>query len=220
MDCFETLRYEGSRIRQRLVSSLLASRRWRMAGCSSMQKMFYQHQTFALLNISTDWDTQIQAEPATLCSVEFYAYHRENRKPISEISELAFSEAMRDIDLVISKAHTGSNTPLYSRSTIEMRSAVIKCTLDFLGIKNVRLAGWRAIIDGKLAKYSIDIGSGEINQAGGAMINYLPARSRQRNPIFLPYIDDDLKTAEVLSKIILFAEDSKITNKSILSQIK
>ena len=51
------------------------------------------------------------------------------------------------------------------------------------------------------------------------MIAILPVHSQARGRIFLPFADDDPKTAEIMSKIILLAEDKKIKDPSILEQI-
>ena len=51
------------------------------------------------------------------------------------------------------------------------------------------------------------------------MIDVLPIHSQARGRIFLPFADDDPQTAEIMSKILLFAEDHKIKDPSILSQI-
>ena len=37
---------------------------------------------------------------------------------------------------------------------------------------------------------------------------------------FLPFADDDPKTAEIVTKVIMFAEDKKIKDVSILEKIK
>jgi hypothetical protein len=74
-------------------------------------------------------------------------------------------------------------------------------------------------VDGKLAEYSIHLGSGVVHQLGGAMIPVLPVHSQHRGKIFLPFVDDDPKTAEIISKILLFAEDDKIKDPMILSNI-
>jgi len=52
------------------------------------------------------------------------------------------------------------------------------------------------------------------------MINVLPVHSQRRGRIFLPFVDDDPKTAEVLTKILFFAEDEKIKDPYILEQIQ
>ena len=41
-----------------------------------------------------------------------------------------------------------------------------------------------------------------------------------RGKIFLPFIDEDPKTAEILSKILLLAEDQKIKDPYILQQLR
>ena len=48
----------------------------------------------------------------------------------------------------------------------------------------------------------------------------MPVHSQHRGRIFLPFVDEDPKTAEIMSKIILFAEDTKIKDPFILDQIK
>lgn len=52
------------------------------------------------------------------------------------------------------------------------------------------------------------------------MIFVIPVHSQHRGRIFLPFVDDDPKTAEIMSKILLFAEDKKIKDPKILSQIQ
>jgi len=58
-----------------------------------------------------------------------------------------------------------------------------------------------------------------VQQKAGAMINVLPVHSQHRGRLFLPFLDEDPKTAEILSKIVLFAEDGKIKDPFILEQI-
>lgn len=67
--------------------------------------------------------------------------------------------------------------------------------------------------------YTVHLGSGVIHQEGGPMINVLPVHSQRRGRIFLPFVDEDPKTAEILTKILFFAEDEKIKDPFILEQI-
>ncbi len=76
-----------------------------------------------------------------------------------------------------------------------------------------------ALIKGARASYSVHLGSGVVHQEGGAMLSILPVHSQKRGRIFLPFVDEDPKTAEIFSKIVLLAEDQKIKDPSILSQI-
>ena len=110
--------------------------------------------------------------------------------------------------------------PETSHSTVEMRRAIAQCNLDLFKIGNVRLEGSHALIDGKLGRYSVHLGSGVVHQAGNSMLFVVPVHSQHRGRIFLPFIDDDPKTAEIMSKILLFAEDTKIKDPGILAQIR
>jgi hypothetical protein len=56
-------------------------------------------------------------------------------------------------------------------------------------------------------------------QATGAM-HIIPVHSQHRGRIFLPFIDEDPKTAEILSKIVMLAEDKKIKDPQILMQLQ
>ena len=127
---------------------------------------------------------------------------------------------MRDVDLAVSVAHAGSVDPETSHSTIEMRSVLVELTMPLFHFNNVKVEGNFVRIEGKLGKYNIHLGSGVIHQEGGAQIAVLPVHSQNRGRLFLPFVDEDPKTAEILTKIIFFADDDKIKDPSILNQIK
>ncbi|MBJ3773645.1 hypothetical protein JEQ20_24590, partial [Klebsiella pneumoniae] len=75
-------------------------------------------------------------------------------------------------------------------------------------------------IAGKLGEYTVHLGRGIVHrQAGGAM-HIIPVHSQHRGRLFLPFMDEDPKTAEILSKILLLANDTKIKDPNILEQIK
>lgn len=136
-----------------------------------------------------------------------------------KVPPIVFSEVMRDIDLVVSVAHTGGVDPEASLSTVEMRVAIARELVQLLGLKNVSWLGAHAKIQGKLCAYSVHMGSGVVHGEGRGMIAILPVHSQARGRIFLPFADDDPKTAEIISKIMLLAEDSKIKDPMILNQI-
>ncbi|MDQ0871578.1 hypothetical protein QFZ77_000237 [Paenibacillus sp. V4I3] len=50
--------------------------------------------------------------------------------------------------------------------------------------------------------------------------NILPVHSQHRGKLFLPFMDEDPKTSEILSKIVMLAQDTKIKDPHILDQIK
>ena len=85
-------------------------------------------------------------------------------------------------------------------------------------MQNVKIEGRHVHIKGVRGEYTVHLGSGVVHLKGGAMLNILPVHSQHRGRIFLPFADEDPKTAEILSKVLLLSEDSKIQDPSILSQ--
>ena len=63
------------------------------------------------------------------------------------------------------------------------------------------------------------MGSGIVHAEGKGMIPIIPVHSQARGRVFLPFADDDPKTAEIMSKIILLSEDTKIRDPEILNLI-
>lgn len=139
---------------------------------------------------------------------------------IKDIPDIIFSEVMRDVDLAVSVAHAGGVDPETSHSTIEMRAALVQFTLPLFKLKNVMIEKSHAHIKGKYGDYSVHLGSGVVHKLGGSMINILPVHSQHRGKLFLPFADDDPKTAEIITKILFLAEDGKIKDPSILEQIR
>lgn len=74
-------------------------------------------------------------------------------------------------------------------------------------------------IQGVLNNYSVHLGSGMIHQDGGAAIQLVTVWSGKCDKVYLPFLDEDPKTVEMISKVVLFAEDQKIKDPSILQQI-
>jgi hypothetical protein len=61
------------------------------------------------------------------------------------------------------------------------------------------------------------MGSGIVHQLGVGMIPVLAVQSGKRGRIFLPFADNDPRTAEIMSKILLFADDKRIKDPAILA---
>ena len=184
-----------------------------------MQKVYYKENLIATIYALADWFSPSDIEAPTLEWVAFYDRKTFKEKPISEIPDIICSEVMRDVDLAVSVAHAGEIDPEMSHSTIEMRKAIAEFVIPMFKLKNVTFTDSHALIKGERGNYNVHLGSGVIHQEGGPMINVLPVHSQQRGRIFLPFVDDDPKTAEVLSKIIFFAEDQKNKDPYILEQL-
>jgi hypothetical protein len=70
-----------------------------------------------------------------------------------------------------------------------------------------------------MAEYSIHLGSAQVFQKPGRQLGVIPIHSQHRGRLFLPFADDDPKSAELLSKVLLFAKDQDIQDPTILQQL-
>ena len=213
-------RYAGHQIQPAKTVALLKTRRWVVDGEEGLQRVYYKANIIARIYALADWFSPADIEAPTLEWVDFFDRKTFKKLPIDDVPDLIFTEVMRDVDLVVSVAHVGGVDPEASHSTVEMRRTIVQYNLPLFHLTNVRLEGSHAHIHGKRGDYTVHLGSGVVQQKAGAMINVLPVHSQHRGRLFLPFLDEDPKTAEIVSKIILFAEDGKIKDPFILEQIK
>ncbi len=215
-----SLMFSGNQIWPQKTAGALRGRRWVADYEEGLQKIYYKENIVARIYAMADWFSPSDVEAPTLDWVVFSDRKTFEPLTIGEVPDIIYSEVMRDVDLAVSVASAGGVDPETSHSTIELRSSIVEGNLELFGVKNVRLDGAHAVIDGKLGQYTVHLGSGVVHQMGNAMLFVVPVHSQQRGRIFLPFVDDDPKTAEILSKILLFAADTKIKDPNILAQIR
>ena len=215
----QSRRYAGHQIQPKKTMALLRSRGWMVSNEEGLQKVYYKENIVATIYAIADWFSPADIEAPTIEFVRFE--DRKTFKPveIDKIPKLIFSEVMRDLDLVVSVAHVGGVDPEASLSTVEIRSVIVEGLLKLLKLQNVVLKGTHAHITGVHGEYTVHLGSGIVHKMGTGSISILPVHSSHRGRIFLPFIDQDPKSAEIISKIILLAEDKKLKDPSILTQI-
>jgi len=127
---------------------------------------------------------------------------------------------MRDIDLVVSVAHLGEVDPEASASTVELRKTLLNATKGLLKLENIQIEKNHVIVAGTLSTYSIHIGSGTVHRVPGGEICIVPIHSQHRGRLFLPFADDDPKTAEIVTKVVTLAKDNEIKDPTILDQLR
>lgn len=215
-----SLRYAGNQIQPRKTVACLRTRHWVADIEEGLQKVYYKENIVARIYALADWFSPADIESPTLEWVVFTDRKTGKDLKLREIPDIIFSEVMRDVDLAVSVAHAGGVDPETSHSTVEMRKAIAEFTMPLFKLTNVTFAKNHAVIQGTRANYTVHLGSGVVHQEAGPMINVLPVHSQRRGRIFLPFVDDDPKTSEVLTKILFFAEDKKIKDPFILEQIR
>lgn len=211
-------RYAGHQLQPQKAARLAEERLWNTS--EGLFKVYFKEHIMVSLNFESGWFSPMDIEVPTIHSVEFFNTDNWNVMNITEVPPVLFSEAMRDIDLLVSAAHYGSVDPEASLSTIEMRTALINVLLPLLKIDNVTINKSHALIKGEFGEYTVHLGSGVAHMQAKGMMPILPVHSSHRGRVFLPFADDDLKTAEVLTKIVMLAEDKKIKDPVILGFIR
>ena len=219
-DSLDSRMFAGYQIQPKKTVAALRGRRWVADYDEGLQKVFCKQDISATIYALADWFSPADTESPTLEYVSFFDRKTHKQKKLSEVPDILYSEVMRDVDLAVSVAHVGGVDPETSHSTIEMRRAIFEFNMELFGLTNVTFEGTHAFIRGTLGNYNVQLGSGVIHKESGGMVNILPVHSQQRGKIFLPFIDEDPKTAEILSKILLLAEDHKIKDPYILQQLR
>ena len=64
------------------------------------------------------------------------------------------------------------------------------------------------------------LGSAVTHRQPGGTLCIVPVHSQHRGRLFLPFADDDPRTAEVVSKVLLLARDQEIQDPNLLAQIR
>ena len=212
-------RYQGHQVQPQKTVALLRSRGWTVNYEEGLQRVYHKEGFRATIYAAADWYTPSDVEAPTLEYVVFYSLKDGKEVPMKEINPVIFSEVMRDVDLVVSVAHVGEVDPEASHSTMQMRAALARESARLFKLTNVEVKERHILVKGKLGEYSIHLGSGMVSR-GGLQLSILAVQSQHRGRVFLPFVDDDPKSAEIISKMRLLAEDDKIKDPTILRQIK
>jgi hypothetical protein len=213
-------RYAGQQIQPRQAMALWSGRGWKVSEEEGIRKTFRDQGISASVGFLFTAGTAAEVEGWTLETVEFSRVKVHQPLTLTEVPPRLFSEVMRDMDLVVSVAHRGGVDPEASASTVEMRANLLRETCSLLKLGNVRQKPPHILIDGQLGKYSVHLGSGGVHRLPGGALFIIPVHAQHRGRLFLPFADDDPKTAEVISKVLLLARDSEIQDPGILDQLR
>jgi Domain of unknown function (DUF4132) len=171
--------------------------------------------------------------------VRFYRDSTQLR--LTEVPSIVFSEIMRDVDLFVGVTSIGNDPTWVDRGETpfgeywqnfafgdlsqsgETRRAILERLLPQLKIvSRCTLQGKFLTVRGDLHTYKIHLGSANVlMEPGSHYLCIVPDRgpgSWQKGSLYLPF-DGDHTLAIILSKALLLAADSKITDATILRQI-
>jgi hypothetical protein len=178
-----------------------------------------------------------------LCSTDRVFFFRTGDRtreplPLDDVPELVFSEAMRDVDLFVSVTSIALDPQWGDRGddphlnywnafsfgelteTARVRRDALERLIPKLKIAERLELGDRFLrVRGRMHEYRIHVGSGNIQiEPDDRYLCIVPASSG-RPRVMLPFDGDPLLSL-ILSKAILLAADHKITDPTILQQLK
>lgn len=215
-----TSRFAGHVLEPKRVSGLMQARGWRLSSIGMVEPARY----FARVGLYGHFDFpdagnyMAETERVTSGAIRFV---RADRKiSIGSVPPVVLSEMLRDADLMVSAAAL-SDAGAWSREAAERRADVARAVLGEFGVGNVDFDGTYARVAGRRASYRIHLGSGVVHVNDGAHVCTVPpGHAGAPGSLFLPFpAGEDVKTAEVVSLILLFANDDRITDAGLLAQI-
>ncbi|MGR2751902.1 DUF5724 domain-containing protein [Agromyces arachidis] len=212
-------RYAGHQLDARRAGGIFASRGWISDFQAGFSRTFHREKLTVWCRVSTGWGTPAEVEDATVDDVTFHPAGDWLPMKLDDVPPRVFSEAMRDLDLVVSVAHASGIDPEASESSVEMRGRLVDETAQLLGLSNVEVGGHHARVKGKLGTYTIHLGSGVVHRVPGNAVCIVPVSAQHRGRVFLPFADDDPRTAEIVAKAVLLARDDRITDPTIVEQL-
>ena len=162
--------------------------------------------------------------------------------PVEDIPPLVFSEIMRDVDLFVGVASVG-NDPNWDdggpngryvnywhdysfgqlNATAQTRKEILERLVPRLKIaKQCSFEDKFIVVEGSKRTYKIHLGSGNIlmkpNDRYLCIVPKASTTSKAADKMYLPFEGDRMMSI-ILSKALLLAEDNKIKDPTILSQI-
>jgi len=213
-------RYAGHHVQPTKAAALFKTRGWVAVHEEGVRKTDHAEGVNVWVDTAVGYGTPNEVEGAGINAVYFVRKGETEAMLLSSVPPRLFSEAMRDLDLVVSVAHVGGVDPEASQSTVEMRADLLRETMRLLKLGNVRVEHQHALIQGHHAQYSVHLGSGTVHRLPGGFLCLIPVHNQHQGRLFLPFADPDPRTAEVISKVLLLAEDKKIQDPTILEQLR
>jgi hypothetical protein len=210
-------RYSGHQVNEQQSKALFAARGWSTR--DDISKLYRAANLVVSVEFDHGYSTPADAAAPAVREAVFHRRGDWKTVRLVDVPKRIFSEVMRDLDLVVSVAHVGGVDPEATQSTVAMRSDLVRATCRLLKLANVKLEGKHALIEGEYGRYSVHLGSGVVHKQPGGSLCVVPVNAQHRGRLFLPFADDDPRTAEMVSKVLLLARDKEIQDPSILAQI-
>jgi hypothetical protein len=240
-------RFAAHILRQHQFAALCKERGWHYTLQGNWDSFNIPTLSLPELGLSVDYlvepvqdevsDMQVFSYVAT-DQVRFYNQQGE-RLPLEEVPALCLSEVLRDVDLFVGVCSIGNDPTWldrgpdvyggeywqrYAFGSLEEsgknRKEVLEQLLPRLKIADrCHLTDRYLVVEGQFHTYQIHLGSANIQMDNGRYLCIVPGKSSQVDRLYLPF-EGDRTLSLILSKAFLLAEDTQITDATILRQIR
>jgi hypothetical protein len=223
---FVSARLAGRQMRGRQAMAVLANLGWIIDSDGTVRKPFYTHgfaahfEAGAYYDRSDDQDDRATTGALTFWPLGFDGYRagQEHRLPLAQIRPLIFSEVLRDLDTVTVIAHQ-SDEHGTSQEVLRQRGELVRATAAALGLAQVHVDEPYVFVHGMRAEYRIHLATGAIYLESGQYL-CIVSNPKERKAIYLPFEDGgEPISSEIISKVLLLANDTGIADATILAQI-
>lgn len=221
-------RFAGRDLDGRVAARLLQSRAWQVEGDETQLAAFKPLGPCGAVAIFEfpDAEHHLSAnERVHSGPIRFYRlgqhrwWDRGPALPLDQVPAVAFSEVMRDADLVVSVAGREGQGGA-SQEAIQRRGEVVAAAVAAMGVDAVTVDGRSVHVQGHLADYCVDLGDGSVLVEPAGQLNIPPSQVPTARPAFWPLTDEDEGGSAVFAKVLLLVDDRLITDEAILAQIR
>lgn len=217
----QSSRFRGQQVKPQQMMAILGGRGWIIHPEDGLYRIFRADGICAWLDFAEAYRAFHDDSELTVYGLRFTTADKKHT-PIApaDLPVRVFSEALRDLDLIVSVAHATEAAPEPGQSTIDMRRDLIRETCRLLEIENVTLDDRHARIAGSLGTYRVHLASGVVHREPGGMLALQTDPQNERGRLFLPFADDDPVGITVLSRVLLFARDESIRDPKLAAKLR
>lgn len=217
----ELLRFKGFEVSLKKCVSALKTRKWGYSPDVGMRRVFYNANTVCALfrefdlPYLYDWDNDMRE----LYGAEFYTRNDGRQLDLKDVDSVAFSEACRDIDLVVAISATNVYDFRFATSTAQVRKNMLESLCDILHLNNVGFLKHNITIKGYYGNYTINMRTGLVFKEGVGNLAIATVHTSHK-PILLDFIDEDPMTLDIVSKALVLSDDKNIKDPALLREIE
>jgi hypothetical protein len=140
------------------------------------------------------------------------------RLALGRVPGRVYSETMRDVDLVVSRAAAGE-AGFSSRETMRLRANILQQVARLFGLWQVCVGPeeTHVLVEGKRGNYLVHLGSGTVLvEPGRRSLDLRPGKSADRA---LPFAESDSETERILGLVLWLSRDEEIEDPEFLRQV-